>query len=93
MLIVFCKKKVLFKVIDSLCESLFWNGFLVLLLEGYLDFTIGCAANIGYLQWKSWEDILNLLFAIILVPVLLLTPFAIVVFLKKNKEKLHHKSF
>lgn len=66
---------------------------IALLLEGYLDFAVGCAANIGYLRWESWEDIVNGFFVVLLVPVILLTPILAHRLLTKNVERLNGKDF
>ena len=70
-----------------------WNGVLVLIIEGYLDFSIGCLANLQQLEWETSDDYFNNLLVLLLIPLLFIFPPICYFFLSKNVDKLRIWSF
>ena len=66
---------------------------LVLVIEGFLDFSIGCLANLQQLEWNTPEDYANNLLVGLLIPVILLFPPLCYLFLRKNEKILRMQSF
>ena len=87
------KNRIILKVIDYLYRKLCWNGLLRLLLEGYVDFLIGCPRDIGHLRWDTWVDVINVFFVLTLVPLLFLSSIFFPMFFEKNRKRLKEKSF
>jgi|688.fasta_scaffold1572839_1 hypothetical protein len=64
---------------------LFWNFFIRLFIETYLDNAIVNALKLKALMWHPWTEFLSSLFAIIIVAALVIYPIVSWILLLKFK--------
>ena len=74
---------------QRLLHDLCFGDIIVLVLEGFLDFSIGCGANLEQLKWVTTDDFLNNILVILLSAVVLCFAPVCLVFLKKNLSRQH----
>ena len=87
------RNPVLNKLQRRLLHDLFFGDVLVLVLEGFLDFSIGCGANLEQLKWVTFYDLFNNMLVFLLTVVVLCFPLICLVFVKKNLSRIREKGF
>lgn len=75
----------IWRLIQKWNLELFWGSILVLVIEGYLDFTLSAFLNMEDLTWLSGDDKFNSFVAILAIPLVLIFPIWSLWFLRKNK--------
>ena len=68
---------------------MFWNFFIRLLIETYLDNAIVNALKLKALMWHPWTECLSSLFAILIVAVLVIYPITSWIMMFKFKTRLN----
>lgn len=63
------------------------------MIEGYIDFCMGCLINLDELNWNSGDDFLNNILVFILTPSVFIFPFFCLHFLNKNIKDLNYDKF
>lgn len=81
------------KMKNNLHKTLFWGSFLVLLIEGYVDFVMGAWINLEELHWASGDDIFSSCCAILITPIVVVFPFFVWFFMHKNILKFNKEEF
>ena len=81
------------KIKEKLGKGLFWSAFLLLGIEGYLDFCLSVFLNLEEPYFNNGDDIFNMLLTFGLLPCILALPFLSGYILRKNREKLHRQAF
>ena len=89
-LLKFRPTKTLAKICKGLRNCLMWSGVLVLLVEGFLAFSIGCGANLQQIVWEKFADFFNNLLVLLLTPVILIFPPLCYFFLRLVEDRMRY---
>ena len=81
------------RIYEWLNKKLFFNLFLRTIMEGYLNFCITSFISMNKLSYSNTGDILDSLFAIILLTIVGVFPIFTVAFLYFHKKKLRNENF
>ena len=74
-------------------QELFYGDIILLVLEGFLDFSIGCGANLEQLKWVTNNDWFNNILVFWLSVLVVCFPPICLVFMKKNLSSIRDKNF
>ena len=69
-------------------KKLFWTSFILVCIEGYLDFCLAAVCNLYELYFETLNDKINGVLTFCLFPVILLFPPASYFILSRNHEKM-----
>ena len=72
------------KIYTYLANIIFWNMFLRLFLEGYIEFSISSLMNLYNIRWDSKSDTFSSIFSIIIFAWIIFFPFLVWILLWKN---------
>lgn len=82
------KCEVINKFYTYLANLIFWNMFLRMFLEGYIQYSITSLINLYKTKWVTRSDIFSSIFSIIIFTWIFCFPFLIWILLWKNFDKL-----
>jgi hypothetical protein len=72
------------KIYAYLANLIFWNMFLRLFIEGYLEFSITSLMNLYNMRWDSKSDAFSSIFSILIFVWIFFFPILVWVLLWKN---------
>jgi hypothetical protein len=74
-------------------QEIFWGVFLILALEGYLDFCLSILVNLEEPYFNTTDDIINMCLTYFLLPTIFILPPLAYFILRKNKDQFNRPKF
>jgi len=87
------KQRLFKKLVNHFHTMLVYNGIIRVLIETYLEFALTAFVNVQYMRFDYVGEGIAAVISVIFSVVLIVQPFLIVHFMRKNKAKLIEESF